>query len=197
MVIASTACPHPIVRPAEVERALRARRHRPILLIDIAVPRNVDPACHALDGAYVYDVDALAGVASANADERRRDAARAAELLLLAAGIGTLLGLAFLFGVTRVRAGEAAGLARRRGGAALPRRRRQVVHSRPISCSERSDRSGRGSASAELARTCHRGPARDESAIAGPRLALWCGAPNSSPGPSPSMVPDTRREPAT
>jgi len=86
VVIASTACPHPIVHAPEVERALRARRHRPILLIDIAVPRNVDPACHALDGAYVYDVDALAGVASANAGERRREAARAEAILEGAAG---------------------------------------------------------------------------------------------------------------
>ena len=77
VVIASTACPHPIVHPPEVERALRARRHRPLMLIDIAVPRNVDPACNALDGAFVYDVDALAGVAAANAEARRREAARA------------------------------------------------------------------------------------------------------------------------
>ena len=77
VVIASTACPHPIVRPADVERALRARRHRPLLLIDIAVPRNVDPACHDVDGAYVYDVDALAAVASANAAARQCEATRA------------------------------------------------------------------------------------------------------------------------
>ncbi|HEY7676037.1 MAG TPA: glutamyl-tRNA reductase [Candidatus Methylomirabilis sp.] len=81
VVIASTACPHPILRPPEIAGALRARRHRPLLLIDIAVPRNVDPACHDLDGAYVYDVDALAAVAAANATAREREAARAEAIL--------------------------------------------------------------------------------------------------------------------
>ena len=42
-----------------VERALRARRGRPLLLIDLAVPRDLDPAIHELDGCYLYDIDDL------------------------------------------------------------------------------------------------------------------------------------------
>jgi len=77
VVIASAACPHPIIRAPDVERALRARGGRPLLLIDIAVPRNVDPGCRALEGVHLYDVDALGDVAAANGAARKREAVRA------------------------------------------------------------------------------------------------------------------------
>lgn len=59
------------------EAALRSRRGRPIFVIDIGVPRNADPAIDALDDVYRYDIDDLAAVADENAEERRRDQARA------------------------------------------------------------------------------------------------------------------------
>jgi glutamyl-tRNA reductase len=59
------------------EAALRSRRGRPIFVIDIGVPRNADPAIDALDDVYRYDIDDLAAVADENAEERRREQARA------------------------------------------------------------------------------------------------------------------------
>ena len=50
------------------------RRGRPLFLIDIAVPRDVEPAVHALDGVYLYDIDDLQQVVDANLEERRRAA---------------------------------------------------------------------------------------------------------------------------
>jgi len=65
-----------LTRPV-AERALRARRGRPMFVIDIGVPRNADPAIDAIDNVYRYDLDDLASVASENAQERRGEQARA------------------------------------------------------------------------------------------------------------------------
>ncbi|MEN8182963.1 MAG: glutamyl-tRNA reductase [Myxococcota bacterium] len=62
--------------------ALRARRGRPLFLIDIGVPRNVDPAVNRLDDAYLYDLDDLTSVAEANAEERRRETLIAEAIVL-------------------------------------------------------------------------------------------------------------------
>jgi len=68
IVIASTAAPHIIVTRTQIEAARRLRRHRPLFMIDISVPRNIDPAIHQLDDVYLYDIDALQSLA----DEARR-----------------------------------------------------------------------------------------------------------------------------
>jgi glutamyl-tRNA reductase len=65
-----------LTRPL-VERALRARRGRPIFVIDIGVPRNADPAIDEIDEIYRYDLDDLVSVANENAEERRREQTRA------------------------------------------------------------------------------------------------------------------------
>jgi glutamyl-tRNA reductase len=59
VVVASTASPRPVVTPDLVKRAMKARRGKSLFFVDIAVPRNVDPAVHAMDNVYVYDVDDL------------------------------------------------------------------------------------------------------------------------------------------
>ncbi|MGH7438855.1 MAG: glutamyl-tRNA reductase [Polyangiaceae bacterium] len=59
VVVASTASPRPVVTAEMVKRAMKARRGRTLFFVDIAVPRNVDPAAHAIDNVYVYDVDDL------------------------------------------------------------------------------------------------------------------------------------------
>lgn len=64
-----------------VKRALDARRSRPVIFIDMGVPRNVDPKIQALDNAYVYDMDDLQSVAEANAGERRRESNQAEEIV--------------------------------------------------------------------------------------------------------------------
>jgi len=61
----------------EVEAALRRRKGRPLFLIDLAVPRDLDPAIHELDGCFLYDIDDLESVVAAGLAGRRREAARA------------------------------------------------------------------------------------------------------------------------
>ncbi len=63
----------PFLTSEKMRRALRARRKRPIFLIDIGVPRNIDPSVNELDNAYLYDIDDLQAVAAANEEERRRE----------------------------------------------------------------------------------------------------------------------------
>ncbi|MFL6248465.1 MAG: glutamyl-tRNA reductase, partial [Thermoanaerobaculia bacterium] len=81
IVIASTAAPHFVIEQAHVQRALDARSQRGLFLIDLAVPRNIDPAIASLDGAYLYDIDDLQQVADANIERRRCKAAHAEEIV--------------------------------------------------------------------------------------------------------------------
>jgi glutamyl-tRNA reductase len=81
VVLTGTAAPTTILHVPEVEAAARARRGRPLFLIDIAVPRDVDPAVRAIPGVFLYDLDDLTGVAAANLRERQREAAAAETLL--------------------------------------------------------------------------------------------------------------------
>jgi glutamyl-tRNA reductase len=74
IVIASTAAPHHVVGYDDALRVGRARRGRPLFFIDIAVPRDVEPRVNEIDNIYLYDIDDLQGVVSANLDERRREA---------------------------------------------------------------------------------------------------------------------------
>lgn len=71
IVIVSTAAPVYVVSPAAVEQACRARGGRPLFLIDLSVPRNVDPACGELSGVTLYDIDALQSMAQQTLEQRR------------------------------------------------------------------------------------------------------------------------------
>lgn len=77
IVIASAASPEPILRRADFEAALKARRGRPIFVIDIAVPRNVEPAAAQVYNLFLYDIDDLQKVVDDNAGRRAREAERA------------------------------------------------------------------------------------------------------------------------
>ena len=81
IVITSTAAPEPIISVADVEAVLRARHERPLFFIDIAVPRNVEPAVNGLDNAFCYDVDDLRSVVESNLRERQREAQRGEALV--------------------------------------------------------------------------------------------------------------------
>jgi glutamyl-tRNA reductase len=81
IVIASTAATAPIIRAADVQHALHARRARPLFFIDIGVPRNVEPAVNDLDNAFRYDIDDLRSVVESNLRERQREAQRAEALV--------------------------------------------------------------------------------------------------------------------
>ncbi len=81
ILICSTGASHYLIRPDHIRRALEARRHRPILLVDISVPRNIDPAIGHLDNAFVFDVDDLESIAESNRAEREREALRAEAII--------------------------------------------------------------------------------------------------------------------
>jgi glutamyl-tRNA reductase len=81
IVISSTGAPHHIFRTEHGEAFLRRRRNRPMFFIDIAVPRDVDPAMNNLDGIFVYDIDDLQQVAAAHMEERNRQATDAESLI--------------------------------------------------------------------------------------------------------------------
>ena len=89
IVVSSTASPHPIVGREELElvMAQRARRGEghggrvPLLLIDIAVPRDIDPACAELEGVSLYDIDDLQAVIARNLGARAEEVPRALEIV--------------------------------------------------------------------------------------------------------------------
>jgi len=77
VVIVSTGAPSYVVTRETIEKAMKARRHRSLCLIDLAVPRNVDPACADLADVYAYDVDDMEKVVDATHEARRGEALRA------------------------------------------------------------------------------------------------------------------------
>jgi glutamyl-tRNA reductase len=81
IVISSTGAPHPIFRREHGQAFLQRRRNRPMFFIDIAVPRDVDPAMNKLEGIFVYDIDDLQAVAAAHMAERGREASDAETLI--------------------------------------------------------------------------------------------------------------------
>jgi len=81
IVISSTGAPHPIFRREHGQAFMHRRRNRPMFFIDIAVPRDVDPAMGKLEGVFVYDIDDLQAVAAAHMAERSRVASDAETLI--------------------------------------------------------------------------------------------------------------------
>ena len=81
VVIASTASPKFILTPELMKGVVRTRRHRPLFIIDIAVPRDVDPRVGSMDNVFVYDVDDLQQVAEENLSVRAREAALAEHIV--------------------------------------------------------------------------------------------------------------------
>ncbi len=77
IVLASTGAGEHLLTRSQVEQVIRGRRNRPMFLIDIAVPRNIDPTVNEIDNAYLYDIDDLQSVIAANLRERRKAAEKA------------------------------------------------------------------------------------------------------------------------
>ncbi|MGR5187650.1 glutamyl-tRNA reductase [Photobacterium damselae] len=71
IVISSTASPLPIIGKGMVENALKARRHQPMLLVDIAVPRDIEAEVGELNDAYLYSVDDLHSIVEKNREQRK------------------------------------------------------------------------------------------------------------------------------
>ncbi|MCU1307711.1 MAG: glutamyl-tRNA reductase, partial [Acidobacteriaceae bacterium] len=81
IVITSTGAPHHIFRREHGEMFLQRRKNKPMFFIDIAVPRDVDPAVNELDGIFVYDIDDLQSVVTSHVADRQREASRAEEII--------------------------------------------------------------------------------------------------------------------
>ncbi len=77
IVICSTGAPHYVVTKAQMQHVLRERKQKPVFLIDISVPRNIDPSINELDNVYLYDIDDLQGVVDSNILERKKEAEKA------------------------------------------------------------------------------------------------------------------------
>jgi glutamyl-tRNA reductase len=77
IVIASSGAPHYILNREDMQRVIAARKNKPIFLIDIAVPRNIDPAVNDIEGVFLKDIDNLEGVVDANIKERSKQAEKA------------------------------------------------------------------------------------------------------------------------
>ena len=81
IVLTGTAAAAPVLTKEQVRRVLPARRGRPLFIVDIAVPRDVEPAVNDLPGVYLYDVDDLQGIADTGLAERGRAAEAARRML--------------------------------------------------------------------------------------------------------------------
>src|SRR5436190_9309906 len=81
IVLASTSSPHHVIEPEALAEVLRAREGRPLLLIDLAVPRDIHPDCREVPGASLYDMDDLQALVERNASGREAEARRAETLL--------------------------------------------------------------------------------------------------------------------
>jgi glutamyl-tRNA reductase len=81
IVLSSTSSPHPIVGREELELVMAERAGRPLLLIDIAVPRDIDAGCGELEGVSLYDIDDLQAVVARNLDTRASEIPRAQEIV--------------------------------------------------------------------------------------------------------------------
>ncbi len=124
IVITSSGAPHYVLTRDQVKRVLDKRRNRPVFLIDIGVPRNIEPAVNQLENAFLYDIDDLRGVVDRNVENRKQvaleaeriveeEAARMMERLKVREVAPTILSLQEQ--LENVRAGEIARAGGRRG----------------------------------------------------------------------------------
>jgi glutamyl-tRNA reductase len=81
VIISSTAAPHTVIHPGQIVPAMRRRRGRPLFIIDIAVPRDVEPAVNDIEGVYLYDIDALEAIAGETRARREQEIVRCREII--------------------------------------------------------------------------------------------------------------------
>ena len=90
IAISSTAAPHHILNRAKLEPLMKLRKQRPLLLIDIAVPRDIDPAVNFLENVYLYNIDDLQAIADDYLKQRKEEIVQCEKII--AEKINTLLG---------------------------------------------------------------------------------------------------------
>ena len=81
IVVSATDSPHPLIERPELEQVMQTRDSRPLLMIDLAVPRDIDPDCRELTGVSLSDVDDLQRIVERNASSRENEAARVERIL--------------------------------------------------------------------------------------------------------------------
>jgi glutamyl-tRNA reductase len=81
IVISSTAAPHYVLDRVKLEPMMKLRKNRPLLLIDIAVPRDIDPAVNFLENVYLYNIDDLQAIADDYLKMRREEMARCEKII--------------------------------------------------------------------------------------------------------------------
>jgi glutamyl-tRNA reductase len=81
IIICSTGAPAYVLRKEEMQKVMRERKQRPVFIIDISVPRNIDPGINTLDNVYLYDVDDLQGVVDVNMMGRKKEAEKAEKII--------------------------------------------------------------------------------------------------------------------
>jgi glutamyl-tRNA reductase len=77
IVVSSTGAPRPVITRDMLQRVMQARASKPLFLIDIAVPRDVEAACDAIENVFLYNVDDLQGVVDENMNVRKQEAQKA------------------------------------------------------------------------------------------------------------------------
>ena len=81
IVLCSTGAPNYVLLKHDVHEIMKERKQKPVFIIDISVPRNIDPEVNGLENVYLYNVDDLQGVVDNNRNERGREAEKADEII--------------------------------------------------------------------------------------------------------------------
>lgn len=81
IVICSTGAPTYVLLKNHMQKVMKERKHKPVFIIDISVPRNIDPEINKIDNVYLYDVDDLQDVVDTNILERKKEAEKAEKII--------------------------------------------------------------------------------------------------------------------
>lgn len=81
IVICSTGASKYVLMKDQMQHVMKERKHKPVFIIDISVPRNIDPEINHIDNVYLYDVDDLQGIVDTNVLERQKEAEKAEEII--------------------------------------------------------------------------------------------------------------------
>ncbi len=81
IILSSTGAPNFVIEHPNIAKVIKQRRNKPMFLIDIAVPRDIDPKINDIDNVYVYNIDDLQSVVSSNINERKKEAVKAEHIV--------------------------------------------------------------------------------------------------------------------